>query len=763
MTLDEFLTQLAARDPEVESASRLEERPTHGGQGRVLIGLGSGFPKGASAGRVEFVKRAQDASLCEYTAEHAAELSMLEPLAGMRGESPERLLESLVFSVHNASPDSLVAALLILATLADVADARQRLRPWVAAATRWDLGHMPPDPLANWPALASGLSHARFPLQPSSVRQGSDRGALSSDYTLAWQRSFRFLVESVLAGHDPQAMPTELSGPGQLAVSAMRRQKQMYEEILTHATRLQLAVPLRDAGTRRISVDTLIYVEDEPSDAVKIFGRGDPQAPGGRGYKLALSFRPGAEPNNHATIHADPTEGLDLVGLWQALESRETEKWIDHASGLIFRSADARVPSAQHYLDGVYEHKGSWAQGREAPASFRAEMLDHLADKNHRCRPLAGVNNIWRNPWYITADRSLIGSPGKATNDDGTTFVLAEGTRLTDQQILNALWSEFNPLGSIAAHALVRGLDGRPVPIPCEQLLHAPCLEFPKPTFGEHLLGARDLDERAKLKTSPRALQFRYIDWPGSSHDVMHSRGLRLTDFHVQILAALAERREQRDIELADLPPYQACRFITLAGGFAVLSQRGCIVIDDWQDLPLSTEDIVAALEKAAHWDAALDHHLDMLARCNAKVASLVRGGIQANDAYTLIGNIALLRSHFTEQRVAAAPATIGDPNARHLCEEIFDFWGLGARGEFVSRGYEQLETSAKTLLDAKSARLLRNIGIYGFAAFVAPSISKPLAYVSNDLWIHYMGMMMVADRQERYEAWMIGGEGEPT
>ena len=714
--------------------------------GRLAVALGAGFPRDSGITGIVLKKGPHDPSLCSVVAGAASRLRTQPPLTALAGQSPAQVLDGMVFFIKDASPDSLLTALLLVAHVAGVAKMDTTFDQWITSVTNWDLGHMPEQPFRSWPALASALSHSHFAVSDASASPSpAALGRAPLRPEAAWDRSFEFLINSLKSGHEPEQMPRV---PGSLAVIALRRLEQVYEHTLTHATMLRLSVPAADAPTAHVMVDTLVYVEDDPSDAVKIFGRTDTKrASGGRGFKLGVTYRPSADAWNRFTIHGDPTEGLDLTRLWVELERRETEAYREPATGFITRMADKGAPGRDEFAAGKAGGLKFLPRGISGPNSFKTDDLDRLSNKIGEARVLASVNNIWCNPWFLLKDASLIASPGL---DEAR--AQAEPSRLTWDQVLDSLWTVFNPLSGIRVQAR---LSAKEATLEDVELLKAPAMD--------------------PGQVGP---VFRYLDWTKGTARSNQTRGIELNDSDVRILAALAEQPARpAPIGLANLPPRTECRLVMLNGGCAVLSNGGCVVIDDWHDPRLKDSEIIEAMQKSAEWRKQLDRHEVDLSTFNKEWKgeadernasefngqsrrprpNTARGWLKESASYRLLGQVALGRSTLAGQRVKAA-ASLKDANARLLYQELKSFWGLAERESYVDQGYQQSEASAKALLDARSARLVKFLAIYGFPAFVSSNISKPMANIVNAFCVSRHWILWTTP-SPLYDALITGGE----
>src|ERR1700722_14844286 len=165
---------------------------------------------------------------------------------------------------------------------------------------RWETEGMVDEPFRAWPSLAAALAHAHF-----------STGVASTDeqFAAAWTATMRFAAECLLAGFDPVALPSPPNaGLHHDAVVALRQEKQTYRDWLPHAEIAQLSLPLSSGHERRLLVDALLFVEDQPTGTAKIFYRNDEKAALGEGFCLAASYRPGAPigSGNEFTITVDP-------------------------------------------------------------------------------------------------------------------------------------------------------------------------------------------------------------------------------------------------------------------------------------------------------------------------------------------------------------------------------------------------------------------------------------------------------------------------
>ena len=304
--------------------------------------------------------------------------------------SPSAALARMRLVVEDASVDSVLSLVLLLAALADI---KTEVIPedWIAAIDDWERTGTVENPWCSWCSLASALAHSAFPANGS-------RNVAS--LRTAWTSLVRFLSECVARGIDPRAVP-DMTGFDiwQNAKSALRQEEQVYRDWLPHATIVQLSLPLNVGAERRLLVDGLLFVEDQETGAAKNFYRNDTlNSPGKMGFVLSAHYRPSEVGTGYDfTISVDPRFNVHLEELWHCLESLEEKAWID------------------------------------AHVSRPCDSPRYLGDD---------IKNIYNQPWYISPDRTIIGAPRKINGN-------SLGTRLSWEKIKEAIWQTYNPLNGV--------------------------------------------------------------------------------------------------------------------------------------------------------------------------------------------------------------------------------------------------------------------------------------------------------------------------
>jgi hypothetical protein len=328
--------------------------------------------------------------------------------------SPAAALPRLHLIVEDASPDSMIGAVYFLARFAG-AETQDLPSRWTEAADRWECSGDAPDPFRSWPPLCSALGHSYFlgPREkpkaaagPSEEKRTPEKAAAvppalpEDELVKAWTGCLRLTVEAIAAGCDPNTLPPDGLTDIAEARAAVEAEQDTYREALVHALKMQLFLPLARNTQRRVLVDGIVFLEEEPAGVKKLFVRRDREnAPLGKGFAFMGVYRSAPEmigSGNDIVFSLDTARGLTLEHLWSALEAGETAAW-----------------------------------GASRPTDDPRKNMQH---------PLT-LGNVFNQPWYLTKDGSLVAAPRFVTIDGEQT----PGRKLSWSQVLDLLWETYNP------------------------------------------------------------------------------------------------------------------------------------------------------------------------------------------------------------------------------------------------------------------------------------------------------------------------------
>lgn len=547
---------------------------------------------------------------------------------------PAVALDGLTLVVEDASPDSVIAVLLLLGRLAGI-DLNAEAAAWIDAVDDWEINGNADDPWTSWCVLASALAHSHFPIAAE---------ARAEDFAAAWTDVLRFAVAALLKDLSPRAIPPLPDLPTwRRANAALRQEQSVYLDWLPHAAMVQLSLPLSGTDGRRVMVDGLLFVEDQATGGAKVFYRNDRErSPLGQGFAFAAHHRPASAGTGDAiTISVDTRRGIDLRDLWAELEKRETAAW---------EAAGEKRPDGQP-------------------------------------RPLQGIDNRYDQPWFITADGTLVGAP--TTLRDGR-----PGSKLDWSDVREAIWKVYNPLNDVRVCATE---NGPPVPL----------LELSAATEAAH-------DKTLLVAHWPR------VRGTGAGGELI-GRALSAASIVSRVLAALIRSgRPAGPPSLDDLPIEGMWNRVELAGGFAIVGNDGLFILDDWRETKLP----IVPIRKAFNEAADLDHQLrafetDIVRPLVKGVGELLNRQKGWKNAEALVRKAVLAASRLTELRGRYALPP-NDPNARLVWEALDRRWGFERRLGALEAEVKAIETSLRSLNDLRLARVGRTVALFAFPVAIA-------------------------------------------
>lgn len=291
--------------------------------------------------------------------------------------------EEYTFYLNHLSHDTCFAFLLLF--LRAQGEKLQSIpSKWINYINKWKKGEVKTtgSPYESWGCLHSVLSHAYYLVQ--NQKHGKN--------TLHHQRFFqgflacmRLMITMMLKDVHPAKLP-EMNDCDEYhqAISFLHYEQQKYLQLLNHATKIQLELPLIHSD-RRLLVDALIVTEkSDYMGVMKFFARTDTENTWTKnGFGLMAVYRP--EVKGYGTdmvISVDPSLHVHLKDLWEKLEQMEDEAW-----------------------------------GNERPSD----------------RPRYPDRSKANEPWF--------------DEDQRYTFIAAprNGTKLTWEQVISALWELYCP------------------------------------------------------------------------------------------------------------------------------------------------------------------------------------------------------------------------------------------------------------------------------------------------------------------------------
>lgn len=306
-------------------------------------------------------------------------------------------------------------------------------------------------------------------------------------------------------------------------------------------------------------------------------------------------------------------------------------------------------------------------------------------------RYLENVDNRFEQPWYLDPTWTLIGSPRPLESGE-------HGTMLSWDEVQAVVWEEFNPLREVSVVEPKR--PGVPVPI----LSLTP------------------------EEVSADAKRLVVAKWPDESlrRGLLRPHSLPEAPTVLRLLASLTQPPSRpRPVTLPELLEREfAFVYVQMVGGFAVITQSGAFILDDWTREQLEVGALETVFRNASILHARLATLLETdVPKVAKEIRGLLKGPAQATAARNLLRHTAYLGTEVAGLRGSyAIPPQI--PNVRTFWVALEEQWQLNARLDTIEDEVRSLETSMRSLVEVGSSSVVRFLAVYGFAAALASAVA---------------------------------------
>lgn len=200
------------------------------------------------------------------------------------------------------------------------------LDAWVRYIDQWEQGfYLDGDNVGRSAAcLHTVFAHARLHAAQTATRD-YDTALLRDGFIRCLKLLTAFINHTLEPLQGMQSLP---STDYLAAQAALAYEYQLYQLAIERAVTCQLLVEQADSR-RKMLVDALFLSEQHPSGLFKIFARNDRVHSWSKnGFTLLGIYRQQQQgTGNDMVISVDPTSGLSLKNLWQALEAEENRRW----------------------------------------------------------------------------------------------------------------------------------------------------------------------------------------------------------------------------------------------------------------------------------------------------------------------------------------------------------------------------------------------------------------------------------------------------
>lgn len=443
----------------------------------------------------------------------------------------------------------------------------------------------------------------------------------------------------------------------QRALSALKNEKLRYQELFQNALILEGALPLIESKSRIVTVSILFVVEDQPLGLLSDFARNDSNgSPSGQGFDIVIVHRPSAPAMNQYTIVQKTTTGTDLTPIHTCLENAEKIK--------------------------------------------------------------SKLSPTYREPWYLSRNKDIIGSPGKASN--------SVGTALSYSQFKKVVWGAVNPLRSTKTIAVA---------------------------FNEQNLEFTDislLDSSSLISSDKGIKSVRFLCWQKSEHKI--SQPLIMNETTERLLATLASGAGSLPVDTYEnLLPIGSFETVQLSGGFVIVSPTGIIIIDDWREKKLDAENLLQLTLQISDWDTELQTQLQEVSEASAAANRWLRETSNGGNIETpvFIDGLKVKRANFTSDIISARArfgaaksafisARPDDTDSSAIFAACRRLWRHKEREQLVEKGFEDAEHAINAVIAIRRTNVLQLFSSYVFTAYVSGVVSKLFVDAANDIFIAF-------------------------
>jgi hypothetical protein len=172
---------------------------------------------------------------------------------------------------------------------------------------------------------------------------------------------------------------------------------------------------------------------------------------------------------------------------------------------------------------------------------------------------------------------------------------------------------------------------------------------------------------------------------------------------------------------LAELPAENDLTLVPLAGGFALLHQRGVFVFDDWRAEPLP---LVALCEETRRCVRLLGALREVETRLAARLAAgpLPDASRKPWRSLGILTDLAVQRAHLAGAHYRNAPADLS-PEVRRFRAQLIACWGIDKCSEDLQRRLTQMEDAIRTASTLRTQGLVQMLSVYGLPFFIGGGV----------------------------------------
>lgn len=334
---------------------------------------------------------------------------------------------------------------------------------------------------------------------------------------------------------------------------------------------------------------------------------------------------------NDLSVSVTPQAGVHLKDLWQELERLEFARW-----------QEAR-PRDNPRIGILGYPKGQRPDGQPAP----------------------------NQPWYDGGDYTLLAAPKRLANGE-------LGSRLDWHDVRDAIWRVYHPFQHLQV------LDCEENLVPLEACQPESAADMATRSASKRVIFAHWKHTDAAAATVP-----------GDRKSSDHIPFLRFTPTFKGFLAACLKRSvtTPERVTLDDLLTAEQYDFVELTGGFAVITEQGAFVIDDWHAERLPQDDIRREFASADTLFQVIQASANDVSTLTQDIQTYLRSDASGqNEERILLSRLTDLRIRLSQTQAEILPQSF-DPSVRRFRQTLEARWGVVGRLEAFHRAAAQVDT----------------------------------------------------------------------
>jgi hypothetical protein len=210
---------------------------------------------------------------------------------------------------------------------------------------------------------------------------------------------------------------------------------------------------------------------------------------------------------------------------------------------------------------------------------------------------------------------------------------------------------------------------------------------------------------------------------------------LALSPTMKRYMAACAITAHPDRVRLSDLPDERSFDFLELPGGFAVIHNKGVLLIDDWSSEPLDKSACQQEFEQMARRLETVRRLNQDLAILVQKVGALVKEGRKLSYM-KIISQLSLSQLEL-RSALFATRALSEDEKVLTFRDRLEKRWGIDAQLANVNDVAEHMSTMVRDHAEVRSNYLISGLTIYGFPAIFFATFFQDIVakFMSNGNW----------------------------